>query len=133
MENRVQYDKVNKKINNNITKIPELLNQKSKKNKKLKNILSSPILDISLNTSNKNSNINKKSNILYDYLKNGRFDYSLDSNSNSNKEENQKDKIKEKKSKKQNFILKSELFNSSPNIEQKIRSEKLSPKSSVLK
>ena len=71
--------------------------------------------------------------MLYDYLKNGRFDYSLDSNSNSNKEENQKDKIKEKKSKKQNFILKSELFNSSPNIEQKIRSEKLSPKSSVLK
>lgn len=75
----------------------------------------------------------KNSNMLYDYLKNGRFDYSLDSNSNSNKENIQKDKSKEKKSKKQNFILKSELFNSSPDIDQKNHSERLSPKSSVLK
>lgn len=38
-----------------------------------------------------------------------------------------------KKPKKQNFILKSELFNSSPDNDQKIQSERLSPKSSVLK
>ena len=67
-KNNNKYDS-NTKINNNITKIPELLNQKSKKNKKLKNILSSPMLDVSLNTSNKNSNINIKSkNNLYKSL-----------------------------------------------------------------
>jgi len=40
------------------------------KNKKFKNILSSPMLDTSLNTTNKNSNINIKSkNHLYKSMK----------------------------------------------------------------
>ena len=119
-QNKVRFNSIN------LLDIGNILD-KNAENLFFQNISSEKQLD------SKKEEKNKKSNILYDYLKNGRFDYSLDSNSNSNKEENQKDKIKEKKSKKQNFILKSELFNSSPNIEQKIRSEKLSPKSSVLK
>ena len=54
---------------NAVIKIPELFDkkdQKKDKNKKLKNILSSPMLDTSLNTTNKNSNVNIKSkNHLY--------------------------------------------------------------------
>ena len=56
---------------NGVIKIPELLDQntvKTEKNKKLKNILSSPVLDTSLNTSNKNSNLNLKSKNLYKSL-----------------------------------------------------------------
>ena len=43
-----------------------------------------------------------------------------------------KDEKNNKKLKKQNFILKSELF-SSPDDDHRIKSEKVSPKSSVLK
>ena len=56
---------------NGVIKIPELLEQKTykkDKNKKLKNIFSSPMLDTSLNTSNKNSNLNIKSKNLYKSL-----------------------------------------------------------------
>ena len=76
---------------------------------------------------------NKNSDKLSDYLKSGHLDYSLDSNSKSNKEEQQKNKNEQKKPKKQNFILKSELFNSSPDNDRANRSGKVSPKSSVLK
>jgi hypothetical protein len=72
--------KINRKYNNKynsstkmngVIKIPELLDQKvtiRDKNKKLKNILSSPKLDTSLNTSNKNSNLNIKGKTLYKSL-----------------------------------------------------------------
>ena len=72
--------KINRKNNNKynssskvsgVIKIPELLEQKSTfqdKNKKLKNIFSFPKLDTSLNTSNKNSNLNIKGNTLYKSL-----------------------------------------------------------------
>lgn len=74
----------------------------------------------------------KNKNKLADYLKNGCLDYSLDSNSNSNLEEKPKSINEQKKHKKQNFILKSELFNS-PDITKKNQSEKILPKSPVLK
>ena len=74
----------------------------------------------------------KNKNRLSDYLKNGHLDYSLDSNSNSNIEEKPKSIGEQKMHKKKNFILKSELFNSSVNVK-KNQSEKVSPKSSVLK
>jgi hypothetical protein len=92
-----------------------------------KNISNDKKLDSEKNEKNKNSDK------FSDYLKNGHLDYSLESNSNSNKEEKEKHKNEQKKPKKQNFILKSELFNSSPDNEQKNQSERLSPKSSVLK
>ena len=72
--------KVNRKNNNKynstskingVIKIPELLDQKGTirdKNKKLKNILSSPKLDTSINSTNKNSNINIKGKNLYKSL-----------------------------------------------------------------
>ena len=74
-----------------------------------------------------------KSNTLSDYLKNGRLDYSLESNSQSNKEENKKEEKVQKTIKKQNFILKSELFNFSPDASLKNRSEVVSPKSPFIK
>lgn len=74
----------------------------------------------------------KNKNRLSDYLKKGHLDYSLDSNSNSNIEEKPKSINEQKKHKKQNFILKSELFNS-PGDVKKNQSEKVSPKSSILK
>ena len=73
------------------------------------------------------------SNTLSDYLKNGHLDFSLDSNPQSNKEENRKDKNEQKKAKKQNFILKSELFNISSDASLNNKFEITSPKSSVLK
>jgi hypothetical protein len=75
----------------------------------------------------------KGKNKLSEYLKKGRFDYSLESKSNSSsiKEEKPKNEAEHKKQKLKNFILKSELF--SPSDEQKINSEKVSPKTSVLK
>ena len=78
-------------------------------------------------------NEKSKSNTLSDYLKNGRLDYSLESNSQSNKEENKKEENAQKTIKKQNFILKSELFNFSPDANLKNRSEVVSPKSPFLK
>ena len=78
-------------------------------------------------------NEKSKSNTLSDYLKNGRLDYSLESNSQSNKEENKKEEKVQKTIKKQNFILKSELFNFSPDASLKNRSEVVSPKSPFLK
>ena len=73
------------------------------------------------------------SNTLSDYLKNGHLDFSLDSNPQSNKEENIKEKSEQKKAKKQNFILKSELFNFSPDASLNNRSEVVSPKSPFIK
>ena len=92
--------------------------------------------NISVNN-NKNAQISEKTegkskNRLSDYLKKGHLDYSLDSNSNSNIEEKPKSINEQKKHRKQNFILKSELFNS-PNNDKKNQSEKVSPKSSILK
>ena len=74
----------------------------------------------------------KSSNKFSNYLKNGHLDFSLESDSHSNKEDKKKNQNEPKKPKKQNFILKSELFNS-PDIDKKNQSEKISPKSSVLK
>ena len=74
----------------------------------------------------------KSSNKFSNYLKNGHLDFSLESDSHSYKEEKKKNQNEPKKPKKQNFILKSELFNS-PDIDKKNQSEKISPKSSVLK
>ena len=74
----------------------------------------------------------KGKNKLSEYLKKGRFDYSLESKSNSlsNKEEKPKNENENKKQKLKNFVLKSELF--SP-MEKDYHSEKASPKSPVLK
>jgi hypothetical protein len=70
--NRKHNNKYNSSTKmNGVIKIPELLDQKvtiRDKNKKLKNILSSPKLDTSLNTSNKNSNLNIKGKTLYKSL-----------------------------------------------------------------
>ena len=66
-------------------------------------------------------------------MKNGRLDYSLESNSQSNKEENKKEENVQKTIKKQNFILKSELFNFSPDASLNNRSEVVSPKSPFIK
>lgn len=83
--------------------------------------------------SNKSKKIKKK-NKFSEYLKNGFLDYSFDSNSSkSKKDENEnKETKKNNKHKKKNFILKSELF-SSPDNEPRIKSEKVSPRSSILK
>lgn len=80
----------------------------------------------------KKSDKSKGRNKLSEYLKKGRFDYSLDSKSNSlsNKEEKTKNETENKKQKLKNFVLKSELF--SP-LENDYHSEKASPKTSVLK
>ena len=56
----------------------------------------------------------------------------MKSNSLSNKEEKPKNEVEQKKQKKKNFILKSELFSPNEN-DQNIHSEKVSPKTSVLK
>ena len=76
--------------------------------------------------------MNSCENKINDYLKKGSLDYSPDSNCQSIPEEKPKTDKERKKQKKQNFILKSELFSSADN-DQKIKSEKLSHKSSVLK
>jgi hypothetical protein len=70
---------------------------------------------------------------LSDFLKNGILDYSLDSNSAISKEEqaNKNDENYKKQKKNKNFVLKSELFSSFEN-DKKMKSEKISPKPSVL-
>ena len=135
-----------------INEIEELLSKRSKKIKYLfldiDNILDTNAEKIFLqnisrykksnNSSSKSSksknrkNRRKKSK-LSDYLKSGTFDYSLDSNSDFIKEESDnKNEEKTKKSKKnKNFILKSELF-SSFESDKKMKSEKVSPKPSML-
>ena len=89
-----------------------------------------------VSTIQKNDSIKSDGNIcenkINDYLKKGSLDYSPDSNCQSIPEEKPKTDKERKKQKKQNFILKSELFSSADN-DQKIKSEKLSHKSSVLK
>ena len=62
------------------------------------------------------------------------MDYSLDSNSVLSKDEqlsNNDEKLKKHKKKNKNFILKSELFSSFEN-DKKMKSEKVSPKPSML-
>ena len=96
----------------------------------LKSNNSSPI------SSTKSKHLRKKSR-LSDYIKKGFLDYSLDSNSvlsqdeqlSSNDEKIKKHKKNKKKHK--NFILKSELFSSFEN-DKKMKSEKISPKPSML-
>ena len=96
----------------------------------LKSNNSSPI------SSTKSKHRRKKSR-LSDYIKKGFLDYSLDSNSVLSKDEqlsSNDEKIKKhKKNKKKhkNFILKSELFSSFEN-DKKMKSEKISPKPSML-
>ena len=83
--------------------------------------------------SGKSKKINKKEKNLSDFLKNGFFDYSLDSNSGLSKDEQlNKDNQNNKKQKKhKNFVLKSELFSSFED-NKKIKSEKISPRPSAL-
>ena len=90
----------------------------------------------SKSSSSKSNESKKKKNKLLDFLKNGFLDYSLDSNSNlsykesaDKNEENEEETKKTKKNK--NFILKSELF-SSFESDKKMKSEKVSPKPSLL-
>ena len=93
----------------------------------LKSNNSSPI------SSTKSKHRRKKSR-LSDYIKKGFLDYSLDSNSVLSKDEqlsNNDEKLKKHKKKNKNFILKSELFSSFEN-DKKMKSEKVSPKPSML-
>ena len=87
------------------------------------------------NSSSKSSkSINKKQKSkLSDFLKNGFLDYSLDSNSAISKDEqvNQNDEKNKKHKKSKNFVLKSELF-SSFESNKKMKSERVSPRPSVL-
>jgi hypothetical protein len=87
------------------------------------------------NSSSKSSkSINKKQKSkLSDFLKNGFLDYSLDSNSAISKDEqvNQNDEKNKKHKKSKNFVLKSELF-SSFESDKKMKSERVSPRPSVL-
>ncbi len=118
-----------KKVSHNSINLLDIDNIIDEKQKSifLKNISSDKQKDIKKDEKSINSNT------LSDYLKNGHLDFSLDSNSQSNKEENRKEKSEQKKAKKQNFILKSELFNIYPDASLNNKSEITSPKSSVLK
>ena len=80
------------------------------------------------------SKAKKDKNILSEFLKKGFMDYSLDSNSQKSKEEKEskKDENDKKHKKNKNFVLKSELF-SSFESDKKMKSEKMSPRPSVLK
>ena len=98
----------------------------------LQNISGNQKSNNSSSKSSKSKNNHNKSK-LSDYLKNGFLDYSLDSNSALSKEDqNNKNNEKNKKHKKnKNFILKSELF-SSFEKDKKMKSEKASPRPSML-
>ncbi len=94
------------------------------------------IQNVSNNCSSKSSQSKKskkKKKTLSDFLKNGSLNYSLDSYSNmSNDEKSDKKDDKNKKPKMhKNFVLKSELFSSFED-ERKMKSEKASPKPSLL-
>ena len=127
-----------------INEIEELLSKQSKSKLinfilDIDNILDNNAENIFFkNISSHNKSVSQKSdkskgkNKLTEYLKKGRFDYSMESNSLSNKEEKPKNEVEQKKQKKKNFILKSELFSPNEN-DQNIHSEKVSPKTSVLK
>lgn len=116
-----------------INEIEELLSKQNIDNildKNAENIFFKNVSTIQKNDSIK-SDGNNYENKINDYLKKGSLDYSPDSNCQSIPEEKPKTDKERKKQKKQNFILKSELFSSADN-DQKIKSEKLSHKSSVL-
>lgn len=94
------------------------------------------IQNVSNNCSSKDSQSNKnkkKQKTLSDFLKNGSLDYSLDSNSILSKDEKEieKENKNTKKKKHKNFVLKSELFSSFED-DRKMKSEKISPKPSLL-
>ena len=93
------------------------------------------IQNVSNNCSSKDSQSKKKKKkkTLSDFLKNGSLDYTLDSNSILSNEENvnEKDDINTKPKKHKNFVLKSELFSSFED-DRKMKSEKVSPKPSLL-
>lgn len=84
-------------------------------------------------SSKSNQSKKKKKKKIFNYLKNGFLDYSLDSNSIlSCEDQESKNEEKGKKIKKnKNFILKSELF-SSFESDKKMKSDKASPKPSIL-
>lgn len=97
----------------------------------IKNV--SNISKVSSSKSNQTKDKKKNKNKLSEFLKNGFLNYSLDSNSIlSNEEQINKKEEKTKKNKKnKNFVLKSELF-SSFESDKKMKSEKSSPKPSLL-
>ncbi len=80
--------------------------------------------------SSKSKGKTKKSK-LSDYLKKGFLDYSIDSNSVKDEQANKKEEKSKKNKKHKNFILKSELF-SSFESDKKMKSEKVSPRPSML-
>ena len=77
--------------------------------------------------------IKKKKKTLPDFLKNGSLDYLLDSNSilSNDEKADEKENKKTKPKKHKNFVLKSELFSSFED-DRKMKSEKVSPKPSLL-
>ena len=94
------------------------------------------IQNVSNNCSSRSSQSKKnkkKKKTLSDFLKNGSLNYSLDSNSIlSNDEKADEEENKNTKPKKhKNFVLKSELFSSFED-DRKMKSEKISPKPSLL-
>ena len=93
------------------------------------------IQNVSNNCSSKDSQSKKKKKkkTLSDFLKNGSLDYTLDSNSILSNEEkaNEKNDKNTKPKKHKNFVLKSELFSSFED-DRKMKSEKVSPKPSLL-
>ena len=98
----------------------------------LQNISGNVKSNNSSSKSSKSKNKKQKSK-LSDFLKNGFLDYSLDSNSAISKDEqvNQDDEKNKKNKKSKNFVLKSELI-SSFESDKKMKSEKVSPRPSVL-
>ena len=94
------------------------------------------IQNVSNNCSSKSSQSKKnkkKKKTLSDFLKNSSLNYTLDSNSILSNEENvnEKDDKNTKPKKHKNFVLKSELFSSFED-DRKMKSEKVSPKPSLL-
>ena len=94
------------------------------------------IQNVSNNCSSRSSQSKKnkkKKKTLSDFLKNGSLNYSLDSNSILSNDE-KADEIENKSTKPKkhkNFVLKSELFSSFED-DRKMKSEKISPKPSLL-
>ena len=94
------------------------------------------IQNVSNNSSSKSGQSKKSKKMkktLSDFLKKGSLEYSLDSYSNMSNDEkaDEKDDKNKKPKKHKNFVLKSELFSSFED-DRKMKSEKVSPKPSLL-
>ena len=94
------------------------------------------IQNVSNNCSSRSSQSKKntkKKKTLSDFLKNGSLNYSLDSNSilSNDEKADEKENKNTKPKKHKNFVLKSELFSSFED-DRKMKSEKISPKPSLL-